>query len=81
MSNVTTIQQLYDAFGRGLLSFGLDGRMIALVRHQALITEVFDGADFGSRANTHVTTLSDGHGRGVSRTERFRVSGSAALVR
>jgi RHS repeat-associated protein len=66
--------QVYDAFGRPTTSFGLDGTpRIHLVRH-ALSQDVFDAADLpgGGREGTHLTTVSDGHGRGVQRTERIR---------
>ncbi len=69
--------QQYDAFGRAIATYGLDGgQKIANVYH-ALSRDVWDAEDLspGSHQGTFATVAADGHGRTVRTTERIRVSG------
>jgi RHS repeat-associated protein len=69
--------QRYDAFGRQLQTFDVDGTVTLQSRYHALSTDLFDAADLeaGPHQNTPATTRKDGHGRDISTTERLH-SGS-----
>jgi RHS repeat-associated protein len=71
-------RQRYDAFGRQLQTFDLDGTVTLQSRYHALATDLFDAADIypGPHQNTPVTTRNDGHGRVISTTERIHVGRS-----
>jgi RHS repeat-associated protein len=63
----------YDAFGRVRSAYGFDGKTVAEKDYHALSEDVHDAADLtmGPRYGTYATIVSDGHGRGRIRTERF----------
>jgi RHS repeat-associated protein len=63
----------YDAFGRMVQSFGLDGVVSSQVVNHALSVDTFDAADLlpGPHQGTPVTVRKDGHGRPVVATERI----------
>lgn len=69
--------QQYDAFGRTIAAYGLDGQMKIQTQHHAMARDVWDAEDLssGSHQGTFGTVESDGHGRLISSTERIRVSG------
>jgi RHS repeat-associated protein len=66
-------RQRYDAFGRTVQAFGLDGSMTVQTRYHALSADAWDAADLepGPHAGTPTTTRSDGHGRPVSVAARI----------
>jgi RHS repeat-associated protein len=66
-----------DAFGRPVRKYGRDQTLEVSVYHHAVSQDVHDAADSasGPQQGTHVTTLSDGHGRGIRRTQRIHASG------
>ncbi|MCA9631871.1 MAG: hypothetical protein KC766_29660, partial [Myxococcales bacterium] len=70
----------YDAFGRELRLYDLDGTQTLLNVYHALSSDAWDAADdpqSGSpHVGTYVTSVSDGHGRGVLGIERFKENGS-----
>ena len=69
--------QRYDAFGRAVQTYDVDGTVTLTTRYHALSTDLYDAADIGPgpHAGSHASTKSDGHGRGVLVTERFHVGG------
>ena len=72
----------FDAFGRATHSYRRSGVQDLMVVHHALSTDVWDAGDYydGPHQGTPLTTITDGHGRGVVRTERVMV-GSAPQER
>ncbi len=71
----------YDPFGRPVTTYGIDGDVAAHVVRHALSEDAYDAADLaaGPRQGTYVTTVSDGHGRGVRRTERVHKADGRSL--
>ncbi len=69
--------QRYDAFGRVVEAFGLDGQAKVRSYFHALSRDVWDAEDLaaGVHQGTYATVTADGHGRPVRTTERIRVSG------
>lgn len=69
--------QRYDAFGRVVEAFGLDGQAKVRSYFHALSRDVWDAEDLatGGHQGTYATVAADGHGRPVRTTERIRVSG------
>ncbi len=70
-------QQRYDAFGRAIATFGLDGTMTLQTRYHALSADAWDAEDIGpgAHAGTYASEYKDGHGRVTRRTERVRDTG------
>jgi len=69
----------YDAFGRDLRLYDLDGTQTLLNVYHPLSSDAWDAADSqrgGPHEGTYVTSVSDGHGRGVLGIERFKEGGS-----
>jgi RHS repeat-associated protein len=68
----------FDAFGRTVQAFGLDGAITLETRYHALSEEAWDAADLapGPHQGTYASVRKDGHGRTVETTERVRVSGA-----
>ncbi|MCC6216085.1 MAG: hypothetical protein IT376_14560, partial [Polyangiaceae bacterium] len=64
--------QRYDAFGRQLQTFDVDGTVTLQSRHHALATDLWDAADreAGAHQGTFASELRDGHGRTLRTTER-----------
>ncbi|CAN5181222.1 hypothetical protein BH09MYX1_BH09MYX1_43600 [soil metagenome] len=61
-------RQRYDAFGRVVERYGLDGKVVLRSVHHALSEDAWDAADLapGPHTGTYATARSDGHGRPVS---------------
>ena len=70
-------RQRYDAFGRAIQSFGLDGAVISRTAHRPLCTDVWDAADIGPgpHQGTFASACQDGLGRAIRATERIAVQG------
>ena len=66
-------RQRYDAFGRQLQTFDLDGTVTLQSRYHALSTDLSDAADLqpSPHQGTFASERRDGHGRTVAVTERF----------
>lgn len=77
-------RQRYDAFGRALQAFDLDGTVTLQSVYHALSTDLWDAADLepgGTHAGSYASETKDGHGRTIETVERFRViSDSSALM-
>jgi RHS repeat-associated protein len=71
-------RQRYDAFGRQLQTFDVDGTVTLQSRYHALSTDLFDAADLypGPHQGSYASTRTDGHGRTVETTERVHVNGA-----
>ena len=71
-------RQRYDAFGRQVQTYDLDGTVTLQSVHHALSTDLWDAADLtpGPHHSTHASERKDGHGRTIAVTERFRAHGS-----
>lgn len=71
-------RQRYDAFGRQLQTFDIDGTVTLQSVYHALSTDLFDAADIlpGPHQGTPATERRDGHGRAAVAIERFRENGS-----
>jgi RHS repeat-associated protein len=67
-------RQRYDAFGRAIETFAIDGTITLRSVYHALSTDEWDAADLaaGPHHGTFATTQRDGHGRLVSSTVRVR---------
>ncbi|MBI2389823.1 MAG: hypothetical protein HYV09_09545 [Deltaproteobacteria bacterium] len=65
----------YDAFGRDLQSYGLDGQTTLFTAYHALSADAWDAADLtpGPHYGTPASERKDGHGRTVAVTERAHV--------
>ncbi len=74
-------RQRYDAFGRQVQTFGLDGMVTLQSAYHALGVDKWDAADLqpGPHQGTYASARQDGHGRAVSVTERIRVGGGLEL--
>ena len=70
-------RQRYDAFGRPLQTFALDGSVSLQSVYHALSVDKWDAADLspGPHQGTPASALQDGHGRTVSVTERIHGAG------
>jgi RHS repeat-associated protein len=70
-------RQRYDAFGRQVQTFGLDGKVTLQSAYHALSVDKWDAADLvpGPHQGTYASARQDGHGRAVSVTERVHVGG------
>jgi RHS repeat-associated protein len=70
-------RQRYDAFGRQLQTFDVDGTVTLQIRYHALKTDLYDAADLypGPHQGSYVTVRSDGFGRTIATTERVHVNG------
>jgi RHS repeat-associated protein len=75
-------RQRYDAFGRQVETFGLDGSITLSSVHHPLATDLYDAADIepGPHQGTFVTTRKDGHGRDAAMVERIH-AGTAIEAR
>jgi RHS repeat-associated protein len=72
-------RQRYDAFGRQLQTFDLDGTVTLLSVYHALSTDLWDAADLepgGMHAGSFASETRNGHGRTIETAERFRVEGA-----
>src|SRR6185369_3243157 len=71
-------RQRYDAFGRQLQTFDLDGTVTLQSLYHALSSDLYDAADLqnGPHQGSYASTRSDGHGRTVATTERIHVGGT-----
>src|SRR5690606_8942 len=69
--------QRYDAFGRQVQTFDLDGTVTLQSRYRALSTDLLDAADLNTAPhhNTPASTRTDGHGRTIAATERLHNGG------
>ena len=69
--------QRYDAFGRALQTFDLDGTVTLQAVYHAQSKDLYDAADLevGEHQNTFATEVTDGHGRVIRATERTKVKG------
>jgi RHS repeat-associated protein len=69
---VPSALQRYDAFGRILQAFDLDGTLTLQKKYHALSTDIYDAADAGTgpHQGTYATAQLDGHGRAIVGTER-----------
>jgi RHS repeat-associated protein len=66
-------RQRYDAFGRQLQTFGLDGAITLQSAYHALSVDKADAADLspGPHQGTPASARTDGHGRTIAVTERI----------
>ena len=71
-------RQRYDAFGRQVQTFDLDGTITLQSRYHALSTDLWDAADLtpGQHQHSYASERKDGHGRTIQTTERFRAHGA-----
>ncbi|MEO8905254.1 MAG: toxin TcdB middle/N-terminal domain-containing protein [Polyangiaceae bacterium] len=71
-------RQRYDAFGRQIQTFDLDGTVTLQSVYHALSSDLYDAADLenGPHQGSYASTRSDGHGRTIATTERIHVSGA-----
>jgi RHS repeat-associated protein len=71
-------RQRYDAFGRQVQTFDVDGTVTLQSRYHALSTDLYDAADLypGPHQGSYATTQTDGHGRTIITKERVHVSGA-----
>ena len=70
-------RQRYDAFGRQLQTFDVDGTVTLQTRYHALSSDLYDAADLypGPHQGGYASTRTDGHGRAVETTERVHDAG------
>src|SRR6185369_12773746 len=71
-------RQRYDAFGRQVQTFDLDGTVTLQSVYHALSSDLYDAADLqnGPHQGSYASTRSDGHGRSIATTERTHVNGT-----
>jgi RHS repeat-associated protein len=71
-------RQRYDAFGRQVQTFDLDGTVTLQSVYHALSSDLYDAADLqnGPHQGSYASTRGDGHGRAIATTERTHVSGA-----
>jgi RHS repeat-associated protein len=69
--------QRFDAFGRVVESFGLDGQAKGRSYYHAVSRDAWDAEDLapGAHQGTYATVVADGHGRPLRTIERIRVGG------
>ncbi|HEY5955401.1 MAG TPA: RHS repeat-associated core domain-containing protein, partial [Polyangiaceae bacterium] len=74
--------QRYDAFGRAVQTFDLDGTMTLRTVYRGLGTDLWDAADLstGPHAGTYASERKDGHGRSIRATEKVH-SGASIQTR
>ena len=67
-------RQRYDAFGRAIQTFGLDGTVTLYTRYHALSADAWDAEDLGPgpHQGTYASEVKDGHGRVVRTTSRAK---------
>jgi RHS repeat-associated protein len=67
-------RQRYDAFGRAIQTFGLDGTVTLHTRYHALSADAWDAEDLGPgpHQGTFASEVKDGHGRVVRTTSRAK---------
>ncbi len=77
-SNEPYGRQRYDAFGRQLQTFDLDGTVTLQSRYHALSSDHWDAADLepGPHQGTYATEQKDGHGRTSATIERIHQGGA-----
>src|SRR6478736_3480377 len=70
-------RQRYDAFGRQVQTFDLDGTVTLQSVYHALSVDLYDAADLqnGPHQGSYASTRKDGHGRAIATTERTHVNG------
>lgn len=75
-------RQRYDAFGRQVQTFDVDGTVTLQSRYHALSTDLWDAADLypGPHQGTYATTTADGHGRTIETTQRFHETSGSGLA-
>ncbi|HEY5958994.1 MAG TPA: hypothetical protein VIV60_20685, partial [Polyangiaceae bacterium] len=73
--------QRYDAFGRAVQTFDLDGTMTLRTVYHALGSDLWDAADLstGPHASTYASERKDGHGRSIRATERAHTGNSVEM--
>jgi RHS repeat-associated protein len=71
-------RQRYDAFGRQLQTFDLDGTITLQSTYHALSTDLADASDLypGPHQGTHASERKDGHGRTLVVSERLKEGGA-----
>jgi RHS repeat-associated protein len=71
-------RQRYDAFGRHVQTFDLDGTITLQSVYHAMSSDLYDAADLqnGPHQGSYASVLNDGHGRAVTTTERTHVNGT-----
>jgi len=71
-------RQRYDAFGRQLQTYDLDGTVTLASRYHSLSSDHWDAADLepGPHQGTYASEAKDGHGRTVRTTERIHENGA-----
>ena len=74
-------RQRYDAFGRQVQTFGLDGAVTLQSAYHAMSVDKWDAADLepGPHQGRFASAAQDGHGRTVKVTERAHVSAGGAI--
>ncbi|HYQ45101.1 MAG TPA: SpvB/TcaC N-terminal domain-containing protein [Polyangiaceae bacterium] len=78
VSSVSFGRQRYDAFGRQVQTFDLDGTVTLQSVYHALSSDLYDAADLqnGPHQGSYASARSDGHGRSLVTTERVHVNGA-----
>ena len=68
-------QQRYDAFGRAVVTQGLDATITLFTKYHALSADAWDAEDIGPgpHQGTYASEEKDGHGRVKRTTERVRI--------
>jgi RHS repeat-associated protein len=71
-------RQRYDAFGRQVQTFDLDGTVTLQSVYHALSSDLYDAADLenGPHQGSYASMRSDGHGRTIVTTERAHLNGA-----
>ncbi len=73
----------YDAFGRTVFAFGLDGEPKLFNDYHAMSQDVWDAADLalGPHTGTFATSIADGHGRPIETIQRVKVGATLEVWR
>ncbi len=68
-------RQRYDAFGRAIQTYDVDGTLTLKTVYHALSTDLWDASDLapGPHQGTYASARKDGHGRASLSTERVHV--------